>query len=128
MVVGCSPDRRAPLPQSDSPRDDAAAKLAELLPPAAVDALLADAESSGTAIDGPDGLLAQMTKAVLERALDVEIADHLGYEHGDPAGYGSGDSRNGNGRKTVLSTAGPVELEVPRDRKWHVRADHRAQR
>jgi putative transposase len=104
------------LPQSDSPRDDAAAKLAELLPPAAVDALLADAEASGTPIDGPDGLLAQMTKAVLERALDVEIADHLGYEHGDPAGHGSGNSRNGHGRKTVLTTAGPVDLEVPRDR------------
>lgn len=58
-----------------------------------MDALLADAEASGTPIDGPDGLLAQMTKAVLERALDVEIADHLGYDHGDPAGYGSGNSR-----------------------------------
>ncbi len=55
-----------------------------------------------------------MTKAVLERALDVEIADHLGYEYGDPAGNGSGgNSRNGHGRKTVLTTAGPVELEVP---------------
>ena len=94
------------MPQSDSARDDAAAKLAELLPPAAVDALLADAEASGVPIDGPDGLLAQMTKAVLERALDVEIADHLGYEHGDPAGHGSGNSRNGHGRKTVLTTAG----------------------
>jgi putative transposase len=52
------------LAQSDSSRD-AAAKLAELLPPAAVDALLADAEASGVGIDGPDGLLAQMTKAVL---------------------------------------------------------------
>lgn len=80
------------MPQSDSSRDDAAAQLAELLPPAAVDALLADAEASGTPIDGPEGLLAQMTKAVLERALDVEIADHLGYEHGDPAGHGSGNS------------------------------------
>jgi putative transposase len=48
--------------------------------------------------------------------LDVEIADHLGYEHGDPAGHGSGNSRNGHGRKTVLTTAGSVELEVPRDR------------
>ncbi|MGV0795308.1 IS256 family transposase, partial [Mycolicibacterium sp. XJ1819] len=43
--------------------------MGELLPPAALDALLADAEASGTPIDGPDGLLAQMTKAVLERAL-----------------------------------------------------------
>ena len=81
-----------------------------------MDALLADAEASGTPIDGPDGLLAQITKSVLERALDVEIADHLGYEHGDPAGNGSGNSRNGHGRKTVLTTSGPVDLEVPRDR------------
>jgi putative transposase len=118
MVVAglLSPDRRDSLSQSDSPTEGAAAKLTELLPPAAVDALLADAEASGTPIDGPEGLLAQMTKAVLERALDVEIADHLGYENGDPAGHGSGNSRNGHGRKTVLTTAGPVELEVPRDR------------
>ena len=72
-----------------------------MLLPAAVDALLADAEASGTPIDGPDGLLAQITKSVLERALDVEIGDHLGYDHGDPAGHGSGNSRNGHGRKTV---------------------------
>lgn len=65
------------LPKSDS--NSAAEKLAQLLPPAAVDALLADAEASGTPIDGPDGLLAAITKSVLERALDVEIADHLGY-------------------------------------------------
>jgi putative transposase len=116
VAVLLSPDRRILLSQSDSPREDAAAKLAQLLPPAAVDALLADAEASGVPIDGPDGLLSQMTKAVLERALDVEIADHLGYEHSDPAGHGSGNSRNGHGRKTVLTTAGPVGLEIPRDR------------
>ncbi|WP_198588121.1 transposase, partial [Geodermatophilus chilensis] len=90
--------------------------MAGMLSPQAIDGLLADAEAAGTAIDGPDGLLARMTKAVLERALDVEIADHLGYETGDPAGIGSGNSRNGHGRKTVHTTAGPVELEVPRDR------------
>jgi hypothetical protein len=72
-----------------------AERLAGMLSPAAIDALLADADASGTAIDGPDGLLARMTKAVLERALDVEIADHLGYEVGDPAGIGSGNSRKG---------------------------------
>ena len=95
------------MSRSDSSQDEAAQKLAQLLPPAAVDALLADAEASGTPIDGPEGLLAQITKSVLERALDVEIADHLGYEHGDPAGNGSGNSRNGHGRKTVLTTARP---------------------
>src|SRR3954464_8749461 len=93
-----------------------AERLAGMLSPQAIDALLADADASGTAIDGPDGLLAKMTKAVLERALDAEMADHLGYEAGDRAGIGSGNSRNGDGRKTVHTTAGPVELEVPRDR------------
>ena len=81
-----------------------------------MDALLNNAESCGTLIYGPEGLLAQFTKSVLERAQDVEIADHLGYNHGDPAGHGSGNSRNGHGQKTVLTTAGPVELEVLRDR------------
>lgn len=51
-----------------------------------------------------------MTKTVLERSPDVEIADHLGYEHGDPTGHGSG------GRRTVLTTGGRMKLEVPRDR------------
>jgi putative transposase len=55
-----------------------------------------------------------MTKAVPGRALDVEIADHLGHDVGDPAG--GDNSRSGHGRKTVLTTAGPVEREVPRDR------------
>ncbi|SBS77929.1 hypothetical protein MHPYR_50096 [uncultured Mycobacterium sp.] len=54
------------LSRPDS-RDEAAKRLSAVLPPAAVDALLADAEASGTPIDGPEGLLAQMTKAVLER-------------------------------------------------------------
>lgn len=92
------------------------AALADLLSTDRIDALLAEADASGTGIDGPDGLLARMTKAVIERALDAEMADHLGYEAGDPAGRGSGNSRNGHGRKTVLTTAGPVPLEVPRDR------------
>src|SRR3954447_16120667 len=105
-------------PPSSGPAgsSDPAERLVGMLSPQAIDALLADAEAAGTAFDGPDGLLAKMTKAVLERALDVEIADHLGYEPGDPAGNGSGNSRNGHGRKTVHTTAGPVELEVPRDR------------
>jgi putative transposase len=95
---------------------DAAERLAGVLAPAAIDRLLADAEAAGTPIDGTDGLLALMTKAVLERALETEMADHLGYERGDPAGNGSGNSRNGHSVKTVSTTAGPVRIEVPRDR------------
>ncbi|MGH3940262.1 MAG: IS256 family transposase [Pseudonocardiaceae bacterium] len=77
---------------------------------------MAEAKSSGTPLDGSEGLLAQLTKAVLERALTEEMTEHLGYEHGDSAGNGSGNSRNGHSEKTVSTTAGPVRLAVPRDR------------
>lgn len=92
---------------------EAARRVSSALDPAAIDALLAGAEASG---GGAEELLAQITKAVLERALQVEMADHLGYEKGDPAGHGSPNSRNGSYGKTVLTNAGPVRLQVPRDR------------
>ena len=57
-----------------------------------------------------------MTKAVLERALAEELTDYLGYEAGDPAGQGTGNSRNGYTPKTVLTEAGAIDLDVPRDR------------
>src|SRR5215471_2551837 len=65
---------------------------------------------------GPDGLLSQVTKAVLERALAEEMTGHLGYDKHDPAGRGSGNSRNGTTLKTVLTDIGAVDLAVPRDR------------
>lgn len=94
----------------------AAHRLVDALSPETIDALLADAKSSGTPIDGAEGLLNQLTKAVVERALMAELTDHLGYGHGDSAGNGSGNSRNGHSEKTVSTTAGPVRLQVPRDR------------
>ena len=62
------------------------------------------------------GLLQQITKAVLERAMQAEMAHHLGYENHDPAGYNSGNSRNGVSRKTVRGDFGQIEVETPRDR------------
>jgi transposase-like protein len=53
---------------------------------------------------------------VLERALAEELTDHLGYEEGDPAGRGSGNSRNGVSPKRLLTEAGQIDLKVPRDR------------
>jgi putative transposase len=91
-------------------------KMAEAFSPSMIDALLAEAQESGTPLDGVDGLLNRMTKAVLERALAVEMADHLGYDSGDPAGAGTGNSRNGYGSKTISTTSGPMEIRVPRDR------------
>lgn len=95
---------------------EASAKVAKAFSPAMIDALLADVESSGTPVDGPGGLLSELTKAVLERALGAEMTHHLGYEHGDRDGAGTGNSRNGSGRKTISTMHGPVEVAVPRDR------------
>jgi putative transposase len=95
---------------------EASRRLAEAFDPAAIDALLADAQATGTPIDGVDGLLNKMTKAVIERALVAEMTYELGYERGDPAGVGSGNSRNGTSQKTISTPNGPVTIEVPRDR------------
>src|SRR6201997_3969133 len=80
------------------------------------DELLGRAAAEGVELLGPDGLLSQVTKAVLERALAEEMTGHLGYEKHDPAGRGSGNSRNGTTPKTVLTDVGAVDLAVPRDR------------
>jgi hypothetical protein len=75
------------------------------------------AKEQGLSLTGPDGLLEQLTKAVLETVLNEEMTEHLGYERHDPAGAGSGNIRNGTRGKTVLTEAsGQVEIDVPRDR------------
>lgn len=66
------------------------------------------AHASGLRLTGDGGLLQQLTKRVLESALEGEITDHLGYEKQDKAGAGSGNSRNGVRAKTVLTDIGPV--------------------
>jgi putative transposase len=58
----------------------------------------------------------QLTKMVVEGALEGELGDHLGCEKNDPADRNGGDSRSGHRSKNVLTEAGPVELSVPRDR------------
>lgn len=95
----------------------AAATAVGLLAPEAIDALLADAGQRGMTVDGPGGLIQQMIGAVLERALETEMAEHLGYERGQaPEGGVGGNHRNGHSNKTVITTAGPVRIQVPRDR------------
>ncbi len=79
--------------------------------------LVRRAKEQGLSLTGPDGLLKQLTKTVLETALNEEMTEHLGYEKHDPAGDGSGNVRNGTRSKTVLTEAtGQVEIDVPRDR------------
>jgi putative transposase len=111
-----NPEMAGDDPVEGSDQGDAAARLAELVSPEAVDRMLADAEAAGVPVDGAGGLLSQLSKTVLERALGAELDDHLGYVKGDPAGNGSGNSRNGHYGKTVTTPAGPVRITVPRDR------------
>jgi len=75
------------------------------------------ANEQGLSLTGPDGLLKQLTKTVLETALNEEKTEHLGYEKHDPPGAGTGNICNGTRPKTVLTeSTGQVDIEVPRDR------------
>ena len=85
------------------------------LRPELLDELLREYEKPEDLL-GEEGLFKQLKKALLERALGAELSDHLGYEKGDPAGRGTGNSRNGHSGKTVLTEDGEVDLAVPRDR------------
>lgn len=76
--------------------------------------LRAKADAEGIGLVGPDGLLASLTKTVLETALDAELTDHLGYERHERTA--KSNARNGTSPKTVHTDVGPVDLEVPRDR------------
>ncbi|HEX7318004.1 MAG TPA: IS256 family transposase [Pyrinomonadaceae bacterium] len=83
--------------------------------PELLDELLKDYKSPDDMF-GDDGLLQQLTKAVVERALQGELTHHLGYEKHDPAGKNSGNSRNGKSAKTIKGKRGQLQIDVPRDR------------
>ena len=96
------------LPPPADPLRDARDVLAERL--------LEDAQLKGLPLVGPDGVLAELTKRVLELGVEAEMTEHLGYEKHAVDGRGTGNSRNGTRAKTVLTDVGPVTIEVPRDR------------
>lgn len=91
------------------------AKPKSAIPAEMLDQLLAGYEKPED-LTGDDGLFKQLKKALIERALSAELSDHLGYEKGDPAGRGSGNSRNGASGKTILTEDGEIDLSIPRDR------------
>src|SRR6187431_2549099 len=72
---------------------------------------------AGESLTGHEGLLKGMLKASLERGLEAELSDHVGYDRGDPDAAQFPNSRNGTFAKTVVSEIGDVELAVPRDRQ-----------
>jgi len=96
-------------------RPELADEVKALLPDGLIDELLAGARTEDE-IAGPGGLLAQLTKRLLERALEVELTDHLGFEpHQEPSG-GAGNTRNGSTPKTLITEHGSVPIDTPRDR------------
>jgi putative transposase len=81
-----------------------------------IDELLAGARIEEEIV-GRGGVLAQLTKRLVERAMSAELTDHLGYEpHREPPG-GTGNTRNGSTAKTLATEQGPVEVGTPRDRR-----------
>jgi putative transposase len=86
-----------------------------LIRPELLDELLKDYQKPEDLL-GQDGLLQQLTKALVERALDGELTHHLGYEKHDVSGDNSGNSRNGTTPKTMRGKRGQVQIDVPRDR------------
>jgi transposase-like protein len=82
----------------------------------ALDQIFEQIDAGDVPLGGDDGLLKGMLKAALERGLEVELTDHVGYERGDPEASLFPNSRNGTSSKTVSSEVGDVELAVPRDR------------
>jgi putative transposase len=94
----------------------ARAAVNEMLDAGLLDELMNRVDAGGLALTGDGGFLPEMIKAVLERGLQTELTEHLGYEKGDPAGRGSPNSRNGTTPKTLATEVGTVPLHVPRDR------------
>jgi len=81
-----------------------------------IDRLMDQVDAEDLELLGPDGVLTELTSRVLSRGLEVEMAEHLGYEKGDRAGWGSGNNRNGSYEKSVQTDAGSVPVVMPRDR------------
>ena len=76
--------------------------------------IIEQAQEQGLQSTGAGGLLPHMIKRAVEAALLAEMTDHLGYDKHAAEGRGAGNSRSGLTNKTVQTTAGPVDLEVPR--------------
>ena len=88
----------------------------EMLDAGLLDDLMNRVDAGELTLTGEGGFLPEMIKAVLERGLQAELTEHLGYEKGDPAGRGSPNSRNGSTPKTLATQVGAVPLDTPRDR------------
>src|SRR6266545_720956 len=106
----------AARPPLGPPRVGLPDEVRDRLADGVIDELLAGARTEEEIV-GPGGVLAQLTKRLVERAMSAELTEHLGYEpHQAPPG-GTGNTRNGSTAKTLATEHGPVRIETPRDRK-----------
>ena len=88
----------------------------QMLDAGLLDEVLDRVDAGSLTLTGEGGFLPEIVKAVLERGLQAELTEHLGYERGDPAGRGSPNSRNGSTPKTLATEVGAIGLDTPRDR------------
>ena len=116
--VRSEPGGRAQRPAGGAPTPEVELlqEVRDRLSDEVIDELLAGARTEEEIV-GPGGVLAQLTKRLVERALSAELTEYLGYErHQEPPG-GTGNTRNGSTQKTLATEQGPVEIKTPRDRK-----------
>jgi putative transposase len=106
------------LEQLSEGREQLPEELRERLLDGMLDELIAGKRGEREIL-GSDGVLGELTRRLVERALEEELTEHLGYPAGQAPPGGVGNSRNGGTPKTVLSDHGRVRIEVPRDRKSH---------
>jgi putative transposase len=88
----------------------------KVLPNDLIDSLLSNYQKPEDLI-GENGLLKQLTKALVERALQAEMTEHLGHDKHEPVTNRSGNARNGKSRKTLKGEFGELPIEIPRDRE-----------
>jgi putative transposase len=106
-----------PLGVTDTPGPPSARQaIKEMLDAGLLDEVMDRVDAGSLTLTGEGGFLPEMVKAVLERGLQAELTEHLGYEKGDPAGRGSPNSRNGSTPKTLATEVGAIGLDTPRDR------------
>lgn len=88
----------------------------ELVVSGGLDGLFEQIDAGQISLTGADGFLPALLEETLERGLQAELTDHLGYDKGERAPSARGNARNGTSTKTMDSEVGPFEIEVPRDR------------
>jgi putative transposase len=104
------------MARADGPKRPAEEAVDQLLNQGFLDELMDRVDEGGVQLTGEGGFLPELVKRVLEAGLQAELTGHLGYEKHDPAGSGSGNSRNGSTPKRLGSEVGDLDLATPRDR------------